>query len=979
MSEYEVELFRERGFVRKKCPRCDRFFWTLSDSETCGEPPCEEYSFIGDSPMRRRLTLSEMREFYLSFFEKNGHTRISRYPIIARWRDDIFFTIASISCFQPWVLNQTIDPPANPLVMSQPCLRFNDIDNVGKTGRHLTEFEMMAHHAFNTGDRSVYFKDRTVELCHSLLLELGIKPEEINYLEAEWSGGGNSGPCFEVVVGGVELATLVFMMYEDTPAGKREMEMQVVDTGYGLERFVWLSRGTPNTYEAIFDYLLSELKREIDVEEDEEILSEYSRLAGMMNVESKADLNKLRRGLADRIGISVDKLIEKISPFEDLYAVCDHTRALMFMLNDGGIVPSNVKAGYFARLLVRRALRSLKALDLKTPLRDILSLQIEHFKDDFPELMENRDDILALIDVEEKKYERTIIRGRNIISKLDEELKKEGRDTISIKDLIRLYDSHGLVPEIVSEFSGLRVEIPDDFYIRVASIHEKVEEGEKAREIDIPEVRETELKFYEDSYVKKFKARVLKKFDGYIILDKTYFYPEGGGQEPDFGKIDSLSVIDVQRVGNVIIHKVRGDLGRIRENDLVECEIDWDRRLQLTQHHTATHIINGAARRILGNHIWQTGAHKSEELGRLDLTHHSRISEGEREEIERLANEVVSEKRKINIGVMDRGRAEKMYGFRIYQGGAVPGKDIRIVDIEGWDVEACGGTHLKNTSEVGRIEIVDTKRIQDGVVRIEFKAGKALKRYIKKTEEIAQAVLTSVRSTMEAYKSLSESMTRAQKNFEVMFGTLRDIINRMDFEALQKSLSETAEVFSVTEEQLPNTIKRFLNEIMEMEEEIVRLGGTLPLEKEPMGSIKDRSLWLFNRWKKDKKILNKLRKEKRELLAEKIKKRFRSDFIEKKGVRIVKEISVGLDVKNLIEMAKSTVKENSLLIIANKIDKRANILVYSRSRFNAEGIAKDLSKRLGGGAHGNRNLAIGGGSSNRIEKILREFEVENGF
>jgi len=948
MLEYEVGLFREQGFVRKKCPRCNRFFWTLSDSEICGEPPCEEYSFIGDSPMRKKLTLSEMRELYLSFFERNDHTRISRYPIIARWRDDIFFTIASISCFQPWVLNQTIDPPANPLVMSQPCLRFNDIDNVGKTGRHLTEFEMMAHHAFNTKDKSVYFKDRTVELCHSLLLELGIKPMDINYLEAEWSGGGNSGPCFEVVVGGVELATLVFMMYEDTPTGRKEMEMQVVDTGYGLERFVWLSQGAPNTYEAIFDYLLSELKREIEIEEDKKILSEYSRLAGMMNVESNADLNELRRGVADRIGISVKELIEKISPFEDLYAVCDHTRALMFMLNDGGIVPSNVKAGYFARLLVRRALRSLKALNLKISLRDILSLQVNYFKDDFPEIMENRDDILNLIDVEEEKYGKTILRGGNIVSKLDEELKKKGKDTISIKNLIHLYDSHGLVPEVVNEFSGLNVEIPDDFYIQVASRHEKPEEGEKAGEIKIPKVRKTELKFYEDSYVKEFKARVLKKFDDYIILDKTYFYPEGGGQEPDFGKINSLNVIDVQKVGNVIIHRVKGDLSKIKENGLVKCEIDWDRRQQLMWHHTATHIINGAARRVLGNHAWQTGAHKSEEFGRLDLTHHSRITEEEKKEIEKLANKVVSEERKINISFVERSKAEKMYGFRIYQGGAVPGKEIRIVDIEDWDVEACGGMHFKNTSEVGSIEIVDTKRIQDGVVRIEFKAGKALERYSEKQKEL---------------------------------------IEKLDIEIPKEDLQKISSIFSVPVEKLPKTIERFKKEWKQQRKELKNMEGMLynltgekyefseRYKELPSGDPLRAYEQLFEGWKSQRKGIKGLKEKIQGILIKKLNKRFRSDFIELEGVKIVKEIFVGLDVKNLIEMAKSTVKENSLLIIANKIDKKANILVYSRSKFNAEEIAKDLSKRLGGGAHGNRNLAIGGGSSTKIEKILRDFEL----
>ncbi|MFN3528270.1 MAG: alanine--tRNA ligase-related protein, partial [Candidatus Altarchaeaceae archaeon] len=178
------------------------------------------------------------------------HKIINRYPIVARWRDDVFFTQASIYNFQPHVLNGTVEPPANPLAISQPCIRFNDIDNVGKTGRHFTMFEMMAHHAFNKEDKFIYFKDRTVELCNILLTErLGISPEHISYVEEEWEGGGNSGPCFEVIVDGIELATLVFMMYENFNGKKKLMNMQVVDTGYGLERFVWMSQGKENAYE----------------------------------------------------------------------------------------------------------------------------------------------------------------------------------------------------------------------------------------------------------------------------------------------------------------------------------------------------------------------------------------------------------------------------------------------------------------------------------------------------------------------------------------------------------------------------------------------------------------------------------------------------------------------------------------------------------------------------------------------------------
>lgn len=949
MSEYEVELFRERGFTRKRCSICGKFFWTLSDRETCGEPPCEEYSFIGDSPMKEGMDLTEMREFYLSFFEKHGHKRIPRYPIIARWRDDIFFTIASISCFQPWVLNQTIEPPANPLVISQTCLRFNDIDNVGKTGRHLTEFEMMAHHAFNTKEKVVYFKDRTVELCHKLLLELGIKADEIQYMEAEWSGGGNSGPCFEVIVRGVELATLVFMMYRDTPSGREEMEMQVVDTGYGLERFVWISQGTPNAYDAIFGDVLERLKREADIHADDGLMAEYSKLAGMMNVESNADLRVLRKKVAERMRIPVEEIIEEITPLEHIYAVCDHTRALMFMLNDGGIVPSNAKAGYFARLLARKTLRSLDSLGLEIPLREILAMQVDYSKKDFPGLMDNREDILRLIEVEERKYRKTMARGKSIVGRIDDELGDKGEDRINTEELIHLYDSHGLTPEIVAEFSRLKVDIPDDFYIQVAGRHEKPEgEEEKLEEMRVPDVKPTELGFYEDAYVREFKARVLKRFKNHLILDKTYFYAEGGGQEADNGLIDSLKVVDVQKHGNVVLHRVEGDLDSIGEGTIVECEIDWDRRLQLMQHHTVTHIINGAARRVLGNHAWQAGAHKSEALGRLDLSHHSRITDEEKKEIERLSNQVIAEKRPIEIGFMGRDTAEKKYGFRIYQGGAVPGKVIRVVDILDWDVEACGGMHFKNTSEAGHIRITDTKRIQDGVVRIEYKAGRALKGYEEERGEL---------------------------------------VEKLGFELSEKELHEIAGIFSVQVEQLPKTIERFRGEWAQQRDELKRLDKVLSEITGAESGFRDKYLELpsgkpihafeslFDEWKAQRKDIEGLRKRIQEALRGRLDERFQSDYVKKDGVKIVKEMVSGLDIKNLIELAKSTVKKDSLLIIVNSIDEKANILVYSKSIFKADEIAKELSGKLGGGAHGSAEMAVGGGSSKGVGKILDEFQA----
>ena len=169
-QEYELEYFRQNGFVRRICPRCGKAFWTRDkERTTCGDAPCEPYSFIDKPVFKRRLTLAQMREYYLSFFEERGHERIGRYPVVARWRDDIYLTIASIADFQPYVTSGMVPPPANPLTISQPCIRLDDLDSVGRSGRHLTMFEMMAHHAFNTPEHEVYWKEHTVELCDELL------------------------------------------------------------------------------------------------------------------------------------------------------------------------------------------------------------------------------------------------------------------------------------------------------------------------------------------------------------------------------------------------------------------------------------------------------------------------------------------------------------------------------------------------------------------------------------------------------------------------------------------------------------------------------------------------------------------------------------------------------------------------------------------------------------------------------------------
>jgi len=780
-KDYELEFFKNNGFQRRQCSKCGKFFWTLGDSDICGEAPCVEYTFIGAPLFKEKQTVHEMRESFLSFLERKDHKRIARYPITARWRDDVFFTQASIYDFQPWVIQGVVEPPANPLAISQTCVRFNDIDNVGKTGSHLTMFEMMAHHVFNKKGKEIYWKDRTVELCHEFLTSVhGLDPKAVNYSEAWWEGGGNAGPCLEVLIGGVEVATLVFMTYVLENGQQRPMDIQVVDTGYGLERLTWMSQGTPSAYEAVFGDVLEELKRLSGTRVDPIILAEYSKAAGSMKIETSADVRALKADAATRAGMSYDDFVKAIRPFEGMYVICDHTRALMFMLSDG-VVPSNVRQGYFARLLVRRSLREMSQLGLQNRLSEIVAKQVDYFAHDFPDLKENKDEIIKLVDVEQDKYNETLTKGRGVVQRLETSEKKEHKG-ITDEDLIELYDSHGLNPEVVAEFASTKVKVPDDFYKRVAARHSQVERAEVAPEVELPAgLSPTKLLFYKDPSKYRFRAKVLAVKDDLVILDKTYFYAESGGQESDHGRMKDMKVAHVDKIGNIVVHKVEGPMQAV-VGKLITCEVEQDRRKRLQRHHTATHIINGAARKILGNHIWQTGAHKGVDLARLDITHYADLSPEELQRIELLANETVLSGTKVNASFMERTAAEKRYGFRLYQGGAVPGKEIRVVRVGEFDVEACGGIHCKNTLEVGAIKILRTKRIQDGVVRVEFVSGMT-------AVEQMQALWTSV---TDASASLNSAPEKINEAVQKLIADRKDLMK--DLDAMKKGrVGETVE------------------------------------------------------------------------------------------------------------------------------------------------------------------------------------------
>jgi alanyl-tRNA synthetase len=749
---WKVSLFDEKGFVRKKCVSCGKYFWTLDESrDRCDDQPCRFYDFIGNPPTNKRFDYVETWKVIEKFFVKNGHTSLKRYPVVCRWYP-LYFNIASIIDFYRIENNQlTFEFPANPVIVPQFCLRFNDIPNVGITGKHFTCFNMVGQAGFYDGKQG-YWKDRCIELDFELVTkEFGIPEKEVIFIEDMWVGPSAFGPSLEYYSRGLELGNAVFTEFVGTPESYKEMQPKVIDMGAGLERLAWITNGTPTAYDVTFEPVIRYMLKQTGLTADWEFFQKYSRLAGSLNIEEAGDLKKARAKIAKQLGISVDELVKIVRPFEAMYAIADHTRALTFAISDGAL-PSNVGGGYNLRIILRRTFSFLDELKLDIDLIKVCELhakQLEYFS---PELKEHIHEIQKIFDVERRRYNASKERAKRIV----EEIVSKNEE-INEERLISLYDSEGITPELLLQYKP-DLRIPEDFYAKVAARHMKEEEPIRRQEIDVSGLPSTQALYYDDERKLEFKAKVIKVINNqWVVLDKTYFYPESGGQKADMGFIDGQPVMDVQKIGNVILHRV---VGSVQEGKEVECKINAFRRLTHMKHHTATHIILAAAKQVLGSWVWQHGAEKTTEKARLDITHFDSLTKEQIKEIERIANEIVEKNLPVKKEWYDRVEAEKKFGFSIYQGGYPPSKRVRIVSIGNINSQACGGTHVDRTREVGYITILKTKRIQDGVVRIEFCSDEVAEKYLKEKAELLKQTLDLLHVKEE------EAVDAARKLFE---------------------------------------------------------------------------------------------------------------------------------------------------------------------------------------------------------------------
>ncbi len=725
---YKVELFEEQGFVRKSCSKCSRFFWTLDSSrDFCPDDADDTYSFIGEPPTSKRFDYTKAWKQVEEFFVKNGHTSVSRYPVVCRWRDDLYFTIASIVDFQRVMGSKvTFEFPANPLIVPQTCLRFKDLENVGVTGRHFSSFCMIGQHSIP--NEAGYWKDQCVNLDFKLLTEqFGIKREEVVFVEDVWAGGGSFGSSLEYFVRGLELGNAVFTEFQGELGRHTALDQKIVDMGAGLERFAWISMGTPTAYDCCFGPITSHLFEKIGIDPDSEMLREYFT-AVAKNLERYNDLADVKRHAVKSTGLTDEQTSRIITPLEGVYLIADHLRTLIFAIADGAL-PSNVGGGYNLRMMLRRINGITDKLSLKLDIDQLVDMHVNYLKDTCLELDEKRQDVKTILKIESQRYVESKSRMKRIANKINQ----RGRAP-SVNELITLYESDGITPEYLNE-TGVISEIPSSFYTRLSDLHQS-DNKKTVKQMPVEGgIAETEMLFYKNDPT-EFDAKVLRVIGRTVVLDKTSFYARGGGQEPDHGTISNSKVIDVNKHGNVILHEIQGEIPR--EGETVPCRIDATRRSNITKNHTSTHILNSSARKVLGSWIWQHSAFKEDDHARLDITHHSSLSEQQIQDIEKAANTVIARDMPVTIKNCDRGAAEQRYGFRIYQGGVIPVKSVRIVSIGDFDVEACGGTHVKRTREIELIKITKTKRIQDGVVRIEFVSGPTAQEYVRE-QKVKQA------------------------------------------------------------------------------------------------------------------------------------------------------------------------------------------------------------------------------------------------
>lgn len=831
MNYYPVEIFKKIGFSRHECKKCHKFFWSKqTERDVCGDSICQgKYSFIGTGSgigqKGVKLTYSEAWDTFEKSFTnaRIPCTKINKYPTVARWRNDVDYVAAGIYCFQPYCVTGEMAPPANPLICPQFCVRFNDLDNIGLTGRHYSGFVMIGIQVFNYPGEYHFFKEECVEFNYNWLTqELGIPDDEITFCEDIWAGGGNMGPSIEYFVRGMEIGNMVFMQFKTFHDGSfEELKIKVIDTGIGLERVAWLVNGDATSYVSTFKTALQYVLNKLEVSMDNDVWLKLGPLSCLLDVDECEDLEKTWTEIADMLKMDKSKIKEAIEPIKDIFIILDHTRTAMFLIRDGSL-PSNVGGGSNLRNIIRRtfAIMSKNNWWSKMPWEDYMQIFAHHVHD-LEGLYGKFEDYSSFSEIMKLEYQRWLTTDESQTQKLKKLLAKKPK--LTLEDWYTAVTSWGIPSDTIAKISGNS--IPDNLYYY---IDEKKARIVKAPEkilyetSHLPETVSLYFDHFKNDEARKsefdFEANIIEVFvnvsepgrRNIVILDKSSFYPTSGGQSHDVGTLTfsgvEYQVVNVEKVGKAVLHFLDKDVPEdfhpvynpsapaLTSNTKVHGKVDKNRRIQLRNHHTAAHIIFAACRQVLGPHVWQQGAKKTPIQAHLDITHYSSLTKEQELQIQETANRIVMESHVINKTLEQKDVAEKEHGFRLYQGGVVPGNSLRVVEIADIDVEACCGTHCDNTSEVGWIKVLTTKRIADGIVRLYFVAGE---RTIEKLNEETKII-------HDLCKLLSIPQTQIIDTAERIFKSYKKL--NTDFNDAQKKILELQVRYIVDNKDVSNAI-----------------------------------------------------------------------------------------------------------------------------------------------------------------------------
>ena len=748
----------------------------------------------------KRYGVNELRRMFLEFFESKDHLKMKSFSLVPHNDNSLLLINSGMAPLKPYFTGQEI-PPKRRVTTCQKCIRTGDLENVGKTARHGTFFEMLGNFSF--GD---YFKKEAIAWCWEFLTEvvgldadrlypsiyvdddeafeiwnkdIGIAPERIyRFGKADnfWEhGSGPCGPCSEVyydrgeqygcgkpdcTVGCdcdryMEIWNNVFTQFDNDGKGNyTELSQKNIDTGMGLERLASVVQDV----DSIFD---------VDT-----VLA-------------------LRTKVCEIAGVSYK---ENYDTDVSIRIITDHIRSATFMISDG-IMPSNEGRGYVLRRIIRRAARQGRKLGIRdTFLANLSNTVIEGSKDGYPELDEKKEFIFNVLTQEENKFNKTIDQGLSILAEMEESMEKEGKKELSGEDTFKLYDTYGFPIDLTKEILEEKGFTVDEAGFKAAMEEQKVK-ARKARKVT--NYMGADVTVYEsidpgvtsvfvgyDRLVHDSKISVLTTETevvealtdgeiGTIFVDETPFYATMGGQVGDIGMIRSADGAfqveeTVKLLGGKVGHIGRVTSGMFKNGDTVTLEVDAERRNDTCKNHSATHLLQKALRMVLGSHVEQAGSYNDGERLRFDFSHFSAMTPEELSKVEQIVNEKIAENIPVVTKIMTVEEAKKTGAMALF--GEKYGEKVRVVEMGEFSKEFCGGTHVGNTGMISSFKIISENGVAAGVRRIEALTGKGVAKYYAeleaKIEEASKLLKTTPANLVDRCGHLMAELKELQSENE---------------------------------------------------------------------------------------------------------------------------------------------------------------------------------------------------------------------